>query len=99
MDQNSLDKFLGLTSKVSFHMQLRCLTDALKFTHRVVSDRKQAVLNGYVQYCAVKIQKVFRGGRARRHILPFRRAFGADTVARLEAAALGYRTRKIMNLK
>jgi len=42
-------------------MQLYDLVETMKFTHRAVTKRKQEVLNGYINYCAIKIQKVFRG--------------------------------------
>lgn len=57
----NLKRFFSMTKKLSFHMQLYDLVETMKFTHRAVTKRKQEVLNGYINYCAIKIQKVFRG--------------------------------------
>ena len=58
------------------------------------------MLNNYVNYCAVKIQKVFRGYLARKLDLQFVLALGGpEGVNKLEAVMVGWRTRRILRLK
>lgn len=47
----------------------------------------------------VKIQKAYKGFKTRSILLPMRRSFGPRGVAKLEAVAQGYVTRRIMQLK
>lgn len=57
------------------------------------------MLNGYITYCAVKIQKVWKGHQARAQTIPFRRALKGQRLNMLEATFIGWRTRQILNLK
>jgi hypothetical protein len=56
-------------------------------------------LNGYITYCVIKVQKAYRGHKARKLLIPIRKAFGTKGIAKLEALARGYVVRKIMKLK
>ena len=71
----------------------------MNYTGDVMKNRKQAALKSYINYNAVKIQKVFRGYNERKNLDQFRKAFDPYTVQKLEAVALGFRTRKILRLK
>jgi hypothetical protein len=60
-DQIYLDKFLEIVNKMSVKLQVQYLVNSMKFTHQMIKDRKTTMLNNYINYCAIKIQKVFRG--------------------------------------
>jgi hypothetical protein len=57
------------------------------------------MLNNYINYCAVKIQKVFRGYIVRKLEIPFRKILGQEGLERLQAVLIGWRVRRIMRLK
>jgi hypothetical protein len=61
LDQIYLEKFLDIAQKIDIKLQVHYLVNSLKFTHQTIKDRKSTMLNNYINYCAVKIQKVFRG--------------------------------------
>ena len=59
-------------------------------------------MNGYINYCAIKIQKVFRGHQLRKKVVDnqkVKRKLGFKNMKKLEGVALGFIVRKIMKLK
>lgn len=76
------------------------LIRALRLAHQGNKEQKQTLLNGYITYCAVRIQKAWRGHYDRKFLLPFiTKIGGAAGLQRLEASIDGWRVRRIMNLK
>ena len=80
------------------------MVKVMKLSHKKLEEQKQFMLNSYITYCAIKIQKVFRGYLVRRYKAPLYKALGKDSlgrskIAKLEAVALGWRDRRINRLK
>lgn len=46
---------------LSRDLAVRKLVRVLRLAHQGVKEQKQALLNGYITYCAVRIQKAWRG--------------------------------------
>lgn len=71
---------------------------AMKDSFIQIKSIKTNLLKNYVNNCAVKIQKIFKGYFARKFIVKIKRAFkGIDE--KLVAAVLGWKIRKIMRTK
>jgi hypothetical protein len=70
----------------------------MKMVHDSIRDRRQELLNSYIAYQAVKIQKNWRGYYARKYLLPFRQRLGVDGYNKLIGAVLGWKTRAIMRV-
>ena len=56
-------------------------------------------MDKYINYCAIKVQKVFKGQQVRKNLLPTRKAFHGDKLLKLQAIATGWRLRRILKLK
>ena len=97
--EDYLDKFLGMTKKLSIKLQVQYLISYMKFTHQTIKDRKSTMLNHYINYCAIKIQKVYRGHRSRKLDLPIRNRLGKEGVTKLKAIIQGWRIRRIFKTK
>lgn len=57
------------------------------------------ILNQYILYCAVKIQKCYRGHLARKFAIPVRHAFSPYKISRINAVIRGWKIRNIMRLR
>jgi hypothetical protein len=99
LDQIYLEKFLEIAQKIDIKLQVHYLVNSLKFTHQTIKDRKSTMLNNYINYCAVKIQKVFRGFIVRKLQVPLRVNLGHKGLEKLQAVMIGWRVRRIMRLK
>jgi hypothetical protein len=60
---------------------------------------KAAMLKGYVNECAAKIQKVFKGFYSRKVVLPIKKSFAKGRGLKLDSVVKGWRIRRIMNTK
>ena len=65
----------------------------------MAKEKRQSMLNGYITYCAMKIQRNYRGYYARRYVTPFRRALGKSRMKKLHAVMSGWKTRQILKMK
>jgi len=73
---------------------------ALRLAHQGLKERKQALLNGYITYCAVKVQQTWRGYYDRHYMVPFREKIGGTVGYRkINALIAGWRVRRIMKLR
>ena len=92
-------KFFKIVNRLNTKRTIQSLSKAFRQSHQMIKTRKQAILNGYITYCAIKIQKVYRAYKTRTFIIPMRKAFGHRLLDQLEAVAIGWVTRKIFKLK
>lgn len=68
--------------------------------HQGLKEKKQALLNGYITYCAVKIQQTWRGYYDRRYMVPFMQQLGGPKgYHKLNAVIVAWRVRRIMALR
>ena len=99
----SLLFFLRLVEKAeaaSRDLAMKSLVRAIRMAHQGIKEQKQALLNGYITYCAVKIQQTWRGHYERRYLVPFRvRLAGPAGHQKFNAMIDGWRVRRIMVLK
>jgi len=71
---------------------------AIKESFISLKSRKNVLLKTYINHCATKIQKVFKGHYARKVTVPTKAAFrGLEEVA--NAVVNGWRVRRIMKTK
>lgn len=84
--------------KVQKVVQVRDLVISLKNAFLYVKDKKQRYLKKYIFQSAARIQSLFRGYLARKRKVPIRRKIKGSLKA-IEAAALGWKVRRIMKLK
>ena len=98
-DEELLAKMAEMARNYQRKRMVGSVVQALRKAHQVASQKKEYILGQYIVYCAIKIQKVFRGYLARKYKKPMEQAFGPKQRALLAAAALGWKTRKIMKLK
>ena len=63
-----------------------------------IKNIKSTLLKGYVNHCAMKIQKVFKGHYARKVQMPIKKTFRKVEVV-LKAVVKGWKIRKIMKTK
>ena len=92
-------KFRQLAEKLGNKLHIQYLVSSMKYTHQMIKERKSTMLNNYINYCALKIQKVFRGHLARKLDLPLRVFLGAKGQSKLQAVLQGWRVRRIFRLK
>ena len=65
-----------------------------------IKMKKQLLLNTFVIYCAIKIQKVFRGNFQRKYIYQFRKQLKTSkNFNKFLAIIKGWKTRRIFKLK
>jgi hypothetical protein len=91
------------------YFKLRLIADLkhlLQQTSDFFKQQRQELLRAYVRICALRIQKTFRGFLVRKYEAKFRKALGCyplpnqfSKIGKLEALALGWKTRRIMKLK
>jgi len=85
-------------TRVQKAVQVRDLVVGLKNAFLFIKDRKQRFLKKYIFWAATRIQSLFRGYQARKTKIPIRRSM-RGSIKVLEAAALGWKVRRIMKLK
>lgn len=84
--------------KVQRKVNVRSLVFAMKNSYIMIKDTKQRYLKKYIFNSATKIQSIFRGHYARKIKAPIRRKI-KDKRAVVEAAALGWKTRRMLKVK
>lgn len=64
-------------------------------------QKRQVLLNGYITYCAMMVQRLFRGYMDRKYYGPFLIKLGGSKAgrAKFEALCAGWRVRAIMGLR
>ena len=69
-------------------------------THDASREKRIKMLNGYITYCAIMIQRNWRGKMARKYQVPFLTKLGGRKAAsrKIKAIVDGWRTRSIMKL-
>lgn len=76
------------------------LVVCIRLAHQAVKAKRQALLNGYITYCALRVQKTFRGYYARKYTVRFWRGLrGARGYRKLEGVVLAWRTRRVLALR
>ena len=92
-------QIIDIAERYSYAKGVPELSRLMRQAHILIKDRKQAILNWYITYCVIKIQKAYKGYKTRSFLLPMRKAFGSKGIAKLEAVAKGYIVMKILKLK
>ena len=92
-------KFKRLARKAGTTLFAKNLVYSLRLSHQMAKEKRQSMLNGYITYCAMKIQRNYRGYYARRYVTPFRRALGKSRMKKLHAVMSGWKTRQILKMK
>ena len=77
---------------------VRDVIECMKKSFIYIKDIKNRLLKGYVNHCACKIQKVFRGFYARNYLVKIKRAF-SKTETRFRAIIIAWRLRRVMKTK
>lgn len=74
------------------------LITGIKEAFLSIKNIKNSLLRNYVDHCACKIQKVFRGFYGRKHIIKIKKSF-YFVEDKMKALVRGWRMRKIMKTK
>jgi 5'(3')-deoxyribonucleotidase len=70
----------------------------MKESFMIIKNIKSSLLKNYVNHCATKIQKIFRGHFARKIKVPVKKAF-MKIENSLRWIVIGWRIRRIMKTK
>lgn len=97
-------KFFDLVKRVEVayrRQQVSEFSMALIAAAESMRNKRQLLLNGYITYCAMMIQRLFRGYMDRKYYGPFYAKLGGMKAGRAKFAAMcvGWRVRAIMRLR